>query len=238
MTAPMRSALGRWWPVLVLVALAALATSARAQDHQTEFLPEANAYFKVSDLTRIYLQASVVGRLSQDTRDGALGAFVDHTLMPLFRTDLQDADWARNRYLWARAGFLLGGGQEGLRDFSERRVVIEATGRVPLPNEVWLVQRGHVDLRSIDGSKSQRWRYRIGVEREFNLAGVVVVPYAQGEVFYDTRFSAISRQFFQAGAEVELTKQWRIEPYYGRQADKQPSSSVVNQLGLVLKYYH
>ena len=40
------------------------------------------------------------------------------------------------------------------------------------------------------------------------------------------------------GAEVELARQWRIEPYYARQAGKLPSPGAVDRVGLVLKYYH
>jgi hypothetical protein len=31
---------------------------------------------------------------------------------------------------------------------------------------------------------------RLGIEREITIGGVAVVPYAQAEVFYDTRFDA------------------------------------------------
>ena len=231
-------ALGRWWPLLPIGALLALAMPAQAEDTRREFAPEANAYFKVSDLARVYLQASVVGRLTQNTTDGELGAYFDYTFKPIFRPELLDAQWERNRYLWARVGYLLGGGQEGLKDFSERRVIVEATGRVLLGNELWLMHRGHVDFRDIDGQTSRRYRYRAAIERELTLQGVAVVPYAQAEIFYDTRYNAVSRQLYQFGAEVELARQWRIEPYYARQADKLPTPGAVDRLGLVLKYYH
>jgi hypothetical protein len=163
-------ALGRWWPLLPIGALLALAMPAQAEDTRREFAPEANAYFKVSDLARVYLQASVVGRLTQNTTDGELGAYFDYTFKPIFRPELLDAQWERNRYLWARVGYLLGGGQEGLKDFSERRVIVEATGRVLLGNELWLMHRGHVDFRDIDGQTSRRYRYRAAIERELTLS--------------------------------------------------------------------
>lgn len=229
---------GRHSPLLCAAALLALAMPAQAQDTRREFVPEANAYIKVSDLARVYLQASVVGRPTQGTSDGELGANFDYTFKPIFRPELLDAQWERNRYLWARVGYLLGGGQEGLKDFSERRVIVQATGRVLLADELWLTHRGQVDFRDVDGQASRRYRYRATIEREFTWHGVAVVPYAQAEIFYDTRYDALSRQLYQFGAEVELTRQWRIEPYYARQADKLPTLGAVNRLGLVLKYYH
>ncbi|MCI4431732.1 MAG: DUF2490 domain-containing protein [Burkholderiales bacterium] len=211
---------------------------ALAQDTRREFAPEGNAYFKVSDQARVYLQASVVGRLTQNITDGELGANFDYTFKPIFRPELLAAQWERNRYLWARVGYLLGGGQEGLKDFSERRIIVQATGRGLLADEFWLMHRGEVDFRDIDGEASRRYRYRAAIEREFTVQGAAVVPYAQAEIFYDTRYSAVSRQLYQLGAEVELTRQWRIEPYYARQADKLPTPGAVDRLGLVLKYYH
>jgi len=38
--------------------------------------------------------------------------------------------------------------------------------------------------------------------------------------------------------EIELSKRWRIEPYYRRQEDWRPSRAHENGIGLVLKYYH
>src|SRR3972149_6371160 len=63
--------------------------------------------------------------------------------------------------------------------------ILEATARVPLPWEMWLVNRGRADLRDVDGEFSSRLRYRLGLEREFTMWGRTAVPYAQAEVFYD-----------------------------------------------------
>jgi len=66
----------------------------------------------------------------------------------------------------------------------------------------------------------------------------VTVPYAQAEVFYDTRYDIWNRQLYQLGAEIELSKHWRVEPYLARQNDSRSSSGNVDRMGLVLKYYH
>jgi hypothetical protein len=65
-----------------------------------------------------------------------------------------------------------------------------------------------------------------------------MVPYAQAEFSYDTRFDAWTQQVYQFGAEIELTKRWRIEPYYARQKNTRSSPALTDRLGLVLKYYH
>jgi len=64
---------------------------------------------------------------------------------------------------------------------------------------------------------------------------MTLVPYAQAEVFYDTGFGAWNRQLDQAGVELEITKHWRIEPYYAREEDLRSSTAQVDRIGLVLK---
>jgi hypothetical protein len=220
--------------VLVLIAFPALVTHARAGDTTREFVPEFNAFVKLSDQTRLYLLGDLTRNLTKDTREGEVGVHLDFTLKPVLRPRLSEADWHRDRYLWVRAGYVVLDGPEAP---TERRGVLELTGRVPLANEIWLVNRGRIDLRDIQGQSSQRYRLRLGVEREFTASGVVIVPYAQAEAFYDTRFDAWNRQLYQFGAEVELDKQWRIEPYYARQNDTRSSTAHVDRVGLVLKYY-
>ena len=108
---------------------------------------------------------------------------------------------------------------------------------MPLPAAFWLVNRGGVEVRDVDGDVSARVKYRLGVEREVTLWGVTMVPYAQAEVIYDTRFGVWNRQKYQAGVEVVLDARWRIEPYYARQDDSRSSPAHVNAVGLVLKLF-
>jgi hypothetical protein len=228
----------RFIVVSVLFAFPVLLMPARAGDTTREFVPEVNAFVKLTDQTRLYLLGDMTRNSTTDRNEGELGAHLDFTLKPVLRPRLSEADWVRDRYLWARVGYVVltspdsrGSGPE------ERRGILEITGRIPLPNEVWLVNRGRVDLRDIQGQSSQRYRYRLGIEREFTASGVPIVPYAQIEAFYDTRFDTWNRQLYQFGAEIELTKQWRIEPYYARQNDTRPSVTHVDRVGLILKYY-
>jgi hypothetical protein len=89
----------------------------------------------------------------------------------------------------------------------------------------------------VNGEFSTRFRYQLGIEREITLGGVTLVPYAQAEVLYDTRFGAWNRQIYQAGVEIELTSHLRIEPYYARQEDQRSSTAHLNRAGFVLKLY-
>jgi hypothetical protein len=223
---------------LVAVLLVAGVGRAQAGDTRVEFVPETNAYLKLSDRARLFLLGSLTQGLSEPFTDGEVGVHLDLTLTPILRRRLANADWERDRYLWVRIGYaFLGNLDDREKGFTEHRGILEATARVPLPFDVWLVNRARVDLRDLDGEFSTRFRYRLGAEREFTVGGVTLVPYAQAEVFYDTRFGAWSRQLYQAGVEIGITQHWRIEPYHAREEDQRSSTAHVDRVGLVLKTY-
>ena len=223
---------------LAAILLLAGVTFALAGDTQAEFVPELDAYWKLSDRTRLFLLGSLTQGLSESATEGEMGVHLDITFAPILRPRLRHADWERDRYLFVRIGYrLLGNLDDRESSFTEHRGVVQLTGRVPLPWEVWLVSRGGVDLRDVNGEYSTRFRYQLGIEREVTVGGVTLVPYAQAEVLYDTRFGAWNRQIYQAGVEIELTSHWRIEPYYARQEDQRSSTAHLNRAGLVFKLY-
>ncbi len=235
----MSTKIGRCYRIpLPLVVFAVLIGSAQAEEHHDEFVPELNAFIKLSKQVRLYLLGDVTQGFSPSFTDGELGAHLDFTLKPILRRELRQGDWERSRYLWVRAGYVISRDLDDREDGSTTQtMLLEMTGRFELPAQIWLVNRVRVDFRDIDGDTSQRSRLRVGIEREFTVGGLVMVPYAQAEIFYDTRFDSWNRQLYQAGVEIELTKHWRIEPYFARQNDSRSASGNVNRIGLVLKSY-
>lgn len=217
--------------------LAIGAGPAWAGDHQLELVPEVNAFLKLSDRFRVFVLGDLTHNLTESVTDGEAGAHLDVTLLPILRRRLREGNWEREHYLWLRLGYQVAGPLDGRDGALEHRGVLEGTARAPLPQEIWLVSRARVDLRDIDGDFSARFRYRLGIERTFTVGGIALVPYAQAEVFYDTRFGAFNRQLYQGGVEVEITKHWRIEPYYARQEDQRSSPAHLDRVGLVLKLY-
>jgi hypothetical protein len=223
---------------VAVAVLFVIAAPVLSDDTQADLVPEMNVFVKLSDTTRLFFLANLTRNLTEGTTDGAVGVHLDMTLKPIFRRQLHEADWERDRYFWVRIGYQYSGnlvGEEGASN--ENRGIVEATGRAPLPFEVWLVNRLHVDLRFIDGDYSKRYREKLGVERVLSVGGVTAVPYAEAEFFYDARFYAWNRQVYQAGAEVELAEHWRIEPYYARQNDQRSSPAHINRIGIILKTY-
>ena len=223
---------------VVGVMLLVVASSVLAGETQTELVPEIDTFVTLSDTSRLFFLGSLNRNLTESTTDGVIGVHIDMTVKPIFRRELHEADWERDRYLWIRIGYQLswnfnGGGWGS----TENRGIIEATGRAPLPLKFWLVNRLRVDLRYMETDFSARFRERLGIEREVVVFGVITVPYAEAEVSYDTRYDAWNQQRYQAGAEIGLTEHWRIEPYYARQEDQRSSPDHLNVVGFIVKTY-
>jgi hypothetical protein len=211
-----------------------------ADDRQSEYVQELNALFRLSDRFRLFFAASVTQSLTEGKTDGELGAYLDVlSINPIFNKRLVDADWARNRYVWGRVGFAFGGIHEGLElrsGYSEKRYVAELYGRYPVSSSFWLMTRARIDLRELDSERSDRFRLRFGMEKEYTIFGRALVPYVTAEFLYDTRFDRFSRQIYQLGIDIQVTTRLYIEPYYAFQIDTEVSPTHVDRAGLALKY--
>jgi hypothetical protein len=220
----------------LVIACTCLHSSACAE---SELAPELNAFVKLSSRARLYMLADVTSSSDGGVLDGEMGIHADYTLKPILRRELRHANWERDRYFWARLGYIHSDNLEGEPDAAaEDRVLLQFTARAPIAHEVWFVTRAGVDIRDLDGEHSNRYRLRLNAEKEFlTPSGAALVPYAQAEWFYDTRFDAWSRQVYQAGIEFGLNDSWRFEPYYAYEKNTEPSDANKNRVGLVLKYY-
>jgi hypothetical protein len=221
----------------VALAAAMIAPCTWAGDRH-EYEPELDAYYKFSDRMRLFLLADTTKTESVDALKNEVGAHLDLTLKRDFRERLHLADWARAHNVWVRVGYRQLRTWDGQReDVSEQRGLLELTIRMGLADKFFVAQRLGFDQRDLSGETSQRYRYRLDLEREYTVMHTVLVPYARAEFFYDTRYSAWSRQRYQMGSEIDMGKHWRLEPYYAVDLDSQPQDVQTDRVGLILKFY-
>ena len=69
------------------------------------------------------------------------------------------------------------------------------------------------------------------MNRDFNVLDRVVTPYFQAEYFYDTRYDGWAREFYQVGAEIGITRHFRVEPSLTRQVDRLPDPPAYGRSG-------
>ena len=71
-----------------------------------------------------------------------------------------------------------------------------------LPNKFAMAHRVGFDYRDLSSGYSERYRYRLNLEREMAAGQTVLVCFFQAEFIYDSRYSAWSRQHYQLGSEL------------------------------------
>lgn len=223
---------------VVAIMLAAIPLHANADDDRREYAPELNAYHNFSAGARLFLLADTSKVESEDAWQNQLGVHLDLSTKHTLREKLNLGDWARARTVGVRVGYRQSRAWDGEReDVSQRRVLLELTLRGSLPNGFAMAHRFGFDQRELTGESSQRYRYRLNLERELTAGRTVLAPYAEVELTYDSRYSAWSRQHYQLGSEIELTKQWRLEPYLALDKDTEPDIVYTHRIGLIAKFY-
>ena len=137
-----------------------------------------------------------------------------------------------------RYGFRIGSGDP----FTEHRFLVEETYSRDLPRKFAVHDRNRQEFRVVNGDFSMRFRNQLKLEREFSGAGRSFVPYASGEIFYDTRFSTFNRYRLRAGLEfcfrkrtsavLHVRKQKSLDLYYIWQHDSRSSTTRVQAVGI------
>ena len=193
----------------------------------------------LSQTTRIYLDASYAK--SREAGVGALDlqVYVDVSLKPWRRRDLQNLDWQRSRFLWVRIGYDHVLDVTGdVRTATENRGILALYSKAALPAEIVLEARARADLRWIDDEYSTRYRFRLEGTRQFTVGHYAVVPYFNVEWFYDLRYDDWSRTLYQLGSEFTVSKDFRFELFLARQNDYQQVAASLNAVGVVAKWYY
>jgi len=224
---------------LLLILLISLAR-ASAQETETQFWPEINAFVKLSEKTRLYFIYSATRQENLiEYSDGQVGGYLDFYTIPLLGRNVRHyTDAARNKSFMIRAGYMLDRTPRGSEETSMTHMpTIEAHYRLFLPGKVMLSDRNRLDFKITNGEYRPRYRNRLKAERTFGAGRFELTPYAHVEAFYDWQYNQFNRFRYTGGIEWNLTRRIIIESYYTRQRDIAPSAKYLNALGVVLQFY-
>jgi hypothetical protein len=225
---------GSLWAALYIVSPG---IAAHAQSKQ--LWPETSTFVKMNDKMRFYFLATTV-KEDKDSTECEFGPNFDFYLPPLKgvkKWSLFRLDESKNRFLVLRVGYryIHPFTDEGS---SENRGVLELTARHPLARGVFVSDRNRLDIRSIEGTKSWRYRNRLTIEREFSAGHFRFNPYLRGEIYYDSRYDKVSRTALIAGSSFPITRHLELESYFEHQNDSGGSSNrTVNAVGAVANLY-
>jgi len=204
-----------------------------------EWWPELNLFKNANPTTRFYFVAAGSKGKESQYRTLDLAGYVDLTVGPHLPHSRQKKDWQTKKYFWARIGYDHIFKAEGkTRAASEDRGIVALYARHYLPWAILVEGRARADLRWLDSGYSTRYRFRGEVNRDFDAFGHVVTPYFQAEYFYDARYDRWSRELYQTGAEIALTRHFRVEPSVARQVDDLRTRSGLWAFAFVARWYY
>jgi Protein of unknown function (DUF2490) len=224
----------KFWLGLALF-LAMLGLRANAQVDQ--FLPEIDAYYKLTSDVRVSFQAKET-REGSDPTQAEIGPSIEFYVKPLLRLKkitTFDLDDSKSRPLVLAIGYryLPSPGSP-----AENRIERVATFNFPIKAGFLLSDRNRADLDWKSGEFSWRYRNRFQVERRFTIHSYHPAPYASVEFFYESQYSKWSDTALYAGCLLPIGKHVELNPYYEHQNNtgKSPNQQL-NQLGAILSLF-
>jgi hypothetical protein len=199
-------------------ALLVIVAPARAQTN--ELWPEIDVSWQPAAHQRTFLELSASAEQEGTKRQGTAGLYQDYLFLP--------------------AGYVRGGYRYTFSthdaSYRESRLVGESVQRLFEHGLVRLVNRARFEMRWINGDPSYRIRERLHLQRiPARPRGLALAPYGTFEVYYDSRFGAISRLAGRVGTEARLLGPASIDVYLARQDNLRDAPSYVNALGLTVK---
>ena len=224
-----------WCLFIPVVVVLFWGTNAQAQDPETkkEIWPEIDLFIPLNERFRLLLSNS--SEKSSETRDGIegqVGAYVDYFL--------------KDR-ITLRAGYRYGYSLGATDPFAEHRITVDQTFHKPLPRSFVLTDRNRQEFRSVNDDFSLRLRNRITIEKSFPVRKISLVPYNSNEIFYDSRFSSVSRFQFALGTQIlfakreywfiNLRRQRVLDVYYLWQRDRRPETKSLHAIGVTFEIH-
>jgi hypothetical protein len=203
-----------------LVLLLALATSASAQTHATEYWPELDVYWTQAEHQRNMLELAGSSDHESSKHEMSVGVYQDYLLLP----------WA-----FYRAGIRT---TFTTRDASYRevRAVVEGDWTTYRSRWLRLVNRTRVELRDINNAGSYRVRDRLHLQRVSpDSRGPAWAPYITAEAYYDSRFNTIDRVGGRVGSEFRIHGPLSADLYVAQQHNTRSLPENITALSTTLK---
>jgi hypothetical protein len=235
-----RGYLARALRVTAWVALLTVLSAIPARAQTEQVWPEVSTFVKMNDRMRFYFLATTVKETREST-EGEFGPNFDFYFKPLRKKHIAwhlfSPDESKTKLVTLRVGYRY------IHPFTgdnpdEHRGVLELTTRHGLPGSLLASDRNRMDLRSVGGEYSWRYRNRLTLEREFSAGRFKLTPYSRGEIYYDSRYDKVSRTSLIGGLVYTITRHFELEGYFEHQNDSGGSSNrTVNAVGLVINLY-
>lgn len=212
--------------------------SAKPASAQTfQFLPEVDAYSKLTPDIRFVFQAKET-READDPTQAEIGPTFEFLLKPLVRlrdVSIFNPDEGKSRLLQLFVGFRYVPSPDKPH---VERLQLGFTSNFPLGWKILMSDRNRADLDWENNQLTWRYRNKLKFERAFNIRSYHPAPYAAAEVFYQSQYEKWSTTALYAGCLLPVGKRYSFDPYYEHQnvTSKRPNEQY-NQFGLIFNLY-
>ena len=223
-----------WLALVPLILTMALPASAQTD----QFLPEIDAYYKLTSPVRIWFQAKETNEAGAPVT-AEFGPSLDFFLnAPLKFADVTafDLDDSKSRLLVFSVGYrYLPTPNEPptnrLEPFFTLNYPVSKLGML-------LSDRNRADLDWKAGTFTWRYRNRVQLERTLKVGSYHLSPYASAEFYYESLYGKWSDTAIYAGCLFPVGKHFEMNPYYEHQniTGKSPNQQL-NQAGLMLNMF-
>jgi hypothetical protein len=103
---------------------------------------------------------------------------------------------------------------------------------------VAISDRNRGELNFSNGDLTWRYRNRVQLEREATIHEYHPTPYANVEVYYDSKYHKWTSTAIEAGCQFPIRKHIEIDFYYEHQNNtKTAHNTQINAIGLVLNLH-
>jgi hypothetical protein len=215
-----------------------------AEESSYEIWPEIDLWWRLSPEWRLSMYVPLSKNIETEYREGALVLQADYAWGKAsrhYKTRLLDENRARKMDTWlVRSGYLAGRSLDDRgQTYRENTMFLELHNRYPIKGDVLLSQRLRTDLRWLgdDPEFSYRWRYRLMVEKEFKVGQTSIVPYANIEPYYDSRYGTVNRVRLIGGVTGAWSPRYALEGNITYQHDSRSSVTNLYALNVILHLY-
>lgn len=230
---------------LALIVWLAAGGTAVADDPSKEVWPEIDTWLRLSPAWRVSLFVPVSKNLETYYREGNFIPQVDFAWGNRERLRhvrmMDDSRAGSLKTFMVRGGYL---GGKSLDDqgeaYTERTAFSELHARTPLKGGLLMSSRLRADLRWLgedDPDFSARVRYRLMLEKEYQVGRTSIVPYVNGEAYYDSRYDTVNRIRVIPGASVSFTPRFAVETNVTYQYDSKSSTTHLLALNVILHLF-
>jgi hypothetical protein len=211
---------------------------ARSENTVTEFWPEVDTFFSLSEHLRFIVSAKK--ERDVDFSNAEFGTDLELSVShfrPFLLGRLIELDATRAKRLTVRAGYRYKRSLNTGVPVNENRPTAEFTLRWVFGEGILMSNRARGELRFVNGAFSWRYRDLLKIDKEFHLRHYELTVYASAEAFYNSATSTWDRFRFSGGMLFPLGKRFAAEPYYTRQIATHSNPRNIDAVGLIFQMY-